>query len=70
MMLPLVALRTWLREEGHEAVFVEYDAGGGIVGGEPWETQGRIPAGFYDLALPTPATDRSVARATDSCGIE
>src|SRR3954471_7489122 len=31
------ALRTWLQEEGHAAVFLDHDAESGIAGGEPWE---------------------------------
>ena len=31
------ALREWLEAEGHEAVFLDHDAEGGIAGGEPWE---------------------------------
>ena len=33
----------------------------GLVKRHPWLRLGRIPAGFYDLARPTPPVDRSVA---------
>jgi len=33
----------------------------GLVKRHPWLGVGRIPAGFYDLARPTPAVDKSVA---------
>ncbi|MFC7739241.1 TIR domain-containing protein [Roseomonas sp. GCM10028921] len=31
------ALREWLAQEGHAAVFLDHDGRGGIAGGEPWE---------------------------------
>ena len=34
----------------------------GLIARHSWLSVGRIPAGFYDVALPTPATDRTVAR--------
>jgi len=34
----------------------------GLIARHSWLSVGRIPAGFYDLALPTPATDHTVAR--------
>lgn len=34
----------------------------GIIARHPWLDRGRIPTGFYDLAVPVPATDRVVAQ--------
>jgi TRAP-type uncharacterized transport system substrate-binding protein len=34
----------------------------GLLARHPWLGLGRVPAGFYDLARPTPAVDKPVAR--------
>jgi TRAP-type uncharacterized transport system substrate-binding protein len=44
----------------------------GLVAREKWLRLGRIPAGYYDIAKPTPATDKLVAQVdtlvmTNSC---
>ena len=38
----------------------------GLVARDKWLRLGRIPAGFYDVSRPTPATDRLSRRSTRS----